>query len=342
MLIKLQLKKNDLSSWLLIFFLVAIVILSTVSDLFQTPVLVGHDVNRYKFLFDKDELKNVSAIDLKNNLTNVSLGNQKTHWQMTAPKSLPANEETVQKIISAIEGIKIREVHTLDQINISHFSLDNPLMQISFKFDNAEAILKMKFGLINSIDNLTYVTLSDKDAIYEVEAVKLPIESYDLAEFIESRPMPFNISDIEQLEIYRGSKKQNILQLSIHQKDGIWLDRANSEIASEQVNQYLQQLTAVRSYMIIDSVTDEQKKIIDDYLSNLAYSVYIQIGGQEFALHASNIIGGIADLKIEKKLYFIVAPEDRAISYLLHKDVQSIFSKRQSDFPKSSAKRPFD
>ncbi len=342
MLIKLQLKKNYLSNWLLLFFLVILIGVAIVSDLFQTPTFVGHDLNQYKFLFDKDELKSISGIEITNNLTNVAMENQKSHWQMTSPKNLPANEETIKKIISTLEAIKIKEVHTLDPINISHFSLDTPLTQIAFKFESANAVLKMKFGLINPIDNSTYVTLSDKEAIYQVEAIKSPLESIDLAEFIESRLFPFDNAAIKQIEIYKGVKKQNILQVALYSKNDVWVDKSNVEQNSELVNQFLLQLTSVKSYMILDFITQEQRTIVDDYLNNVAYTVSMVVKDKEFIFYVTNIINGIADLKIEKRQHFIVVSENKIMPYLVNKEMQNVFLKRQSEFTKNFSKKLFD
>src|SRR5690606_11305733 len=107
------------------------------------------------------------SIKLTNRLGTFELSrHNKTDWNLTSPRLMPAKPSTIQELIKDLSSLKILKVHRNDALNTSNFSLDNPLISLVLKTELEEEIT-MKLGLINPIDNSAYISLSSADLIYQ-------------------------------------------------------------------------------------------------------------------------------------------------------------------------------
>ena len=342
MLVKLQLRKTALSSWLLGIFLLILIVSASVSQFFQNPTYITHDFYQYKFLFDKNELKTINGITIKNRLTNVVLQKSSNgkNWNMLSPRELPAKSETILKVTSMLEALKIKEVHTLDPINMSHYSLNNPITEVTFSFDKSSNII-MKFGLINPIGNTTYVVLSDKEAIYHVEAPKTPLESLSLADFIESKVFPFKTQSINSLTIFRGDNKKKQIQLQMKQGKEGWIFNNKRKADENRINEYLLMLSNMKSNIILDTIEEKQEESIKKYLDNPMHTVVIDHNNEKITYKISNIVYSIPGLKIGKRQHFLVYPSNRNYIFVVDKLYLTAFSIRQKDLNSISIKKLF-
>ncbi len=342
----IQLKKSMLSYWLLLAFFIMLAIGASISEFFQNPILTTNDFNQYRFLFDKNELDNISLIKLENRLGSFEISKAQSDnvflWNILKPRELPAKTDTVDSIIKTIESIKIKQVHTLDPINLSNFSLNKPLTKIILSIKDSEDIT-IKFGLINSIDNSTYVTVSDKEAVYHVEKLFNSLESISLSNFIESRVFPISINDLKTFELYRGNKLTNFSQLNfqydIEQKQ--WT-KNNKVLNSEKINSYLNKILNIKSHLILDKVSETLQKKIDKYLEKAIYSLRtVDKKGREIIYKISPIVHSLPDIKIEKRQNFIVSASNRSHPYIINKNNMPLFNKYQKEFKNISVKKLF-
>ena len=178
--------KDTYSNVILLVFALFLVIVTAFSEFFRNPGEINAELNKYRNLFTKEELGDINHFTLINRLGTFKFKrvSDNPSWFMEGPRELPVDISVIEKIISPLENIKIREVYHNDAINYSNYSLDSPLMELIIR-DSSGKDNRIKFGLVNPIDETTYIYTSKDDAIYHVDAFSHSLESLDLADFRE-------------------------------------------------------------------------------------------------------------------------------------------------------------
>src|SRR5690606_37178893 len=100
--------------------------------------------------------------------------------QLTEPQPLRIRPDIIEKIVDALNIIRVRNFYKLEPINITSFSLDNPTLTLLFTNDKDKSF-EVKMGLINPIDNSSYLQLSTQNQIYQIDPIEISLESYDLS-----------------------------------------------------------------------------------------------------------------------------------------------------------------
>lgn len=341
MLIKVQPNKESLSYWILGVFIVALFLSALNSIFFQAPTDTTTEFNRYRTLFTDESLSGVEEVQLKNRLGSFRVTKSKDgHWKLIDPRLLPAKENVINKIIETLKEIKIRKVFQKDPINISNFSLDRPLLSLTLSFAEKEKIT-VDVGLINPFDNSTYVIISDKDAIYDIDSLKFSLETLELTDFVDSKVLSLPAEQITSVHLYRKDSKNSSV-INIYKDEEHWMDRSKNALDPEEVQQYLNSLAAIQSSFILDKQSEELQKEIDELLQNPLYTMEIQdASGNTYTYTISNLINKLTDVKLEKRQNFLIRASNRDHPYLLNKDILKTFNQSGKRFKKIPLKKLF-
>lgn len=277
-------------------------------------------------------MQEIGELTLKNRLGTFTF--KKTpgteDWKMTSPRSVMANSVPLNKMLNALQKLKIRRIFERDPINVSNFSLENPLISIEFKKISGES-QKLLFGLLNPIDSSTYLMFESGDVIFHVDAVGFTLESLDLASFIDSRVFPTRPADIKSFKIFRGQRNR----LSLEQQDERWLDKEGNSLEPTKVREYISQLNQLRSLFIIDEKTPELERALKRYLDRAIYTLEIEDkSGRLTTYTVSPIINSLPQIKTEGRQNFIIQSSARDYPFLLNKEALNLFEKRDSSFKK--------
>lgn len=195
-------------------------------------------------------------------------------WQMVEPQSLKLKNIVVTKIIDALNVIRVRNFYRLEPINITSFSLDNPTLTLFFT-NTKNKSFEIKMGLINPIDNSAYLSLSSQDQIYQIDPIEMALESYDLAQLVESRVLALNPDSLYSLEIHGPEG----LKLKVSRKDEQWLDQNGIVLADAKVGRFIERIEDIKSYSILDKLNSEQQAFMSELMGRPAYSLKL-ISGQ--------------------------------------------------------------
>lgn len=358
MLINIQTNKNHFSTWILGFFIMTLVVAGFSSEFFQAPVETTRQYNKLRSLFKPEELNKVESFNLSNRLgeyllskNNFYIGETKegmpekvldpdNPWNITLPRELPANNKTISKIITELKQIKIRKIFQKDAISISNFSLNTPLLTLELIHKNSSQ--KIFFGLVNPIDNSTYIMFENKEAIYHVDALTAKLETLDLADFVDSKIISVPSSKITSIEIYRGEIKKNNVKLFLNKTDGNWLDNKGKSLEPTKVDTFVSSLSSLRSILIIDKKTEKLQKQLKKYLTNPFYTLKIKDSTNKiFTYKISTIINSLDEIKMEKRQNFVISASNRQHPYLVKKNFFKLFSKAQNSFKTLSIKKLF-
>ena len=327
----LKSNRQKLSNLLLFCFFTAIVMAGAFSEFFQTPRKTDDDLMPWQQLFTPQQLARIQELELTNKLGTFRFkkqkkSNNKERWYMVHPRNLSADRDTIDKIFAGIQQIKVLKIYPQDPINLSHYSLDKPAGILKFSDADKKTII-LKTGLVNPIDNSTYMTLSDKKPLFHIENLNFPLETLKLSNFIDSTVFSLSLSEITKIQIYRRSSG---LSFSAKLQDGRWLNRRNKAFKQDAIEPFLEKIFSLRSLLILDETTKQLEKEIRKYSARPLYTIKIQ--DQENKTHTYKIsypLNKLIDIKIEKGQNSLITSSDGTYPRLIDKEHLTIFNRSE-------------
>lgn len=340
MLIRLDIKKSTLSTWMMAIFTVVLFLTGFYSDFFQAPLDINPEISRYRSLFQPGQILGVRELILKNNLGTFhfekSSTSPDTPWTMISPRKLPANSSLVKTILKDLNNVQIRSVHANDPINIANYSLDSTSLEVTLISSN-EKTSTLKFGLVNPLDNSTYVSLSDQNAIYHIDNISTTLNTLDLASFVDTRIFTFDQSSIRKIKIYRGEVNKRNLNFQAEKSDVNWVGQQNTLLKTEAVMEFMGELADLRSPLILDKVNEDLAKSVAEYLEKPSFMIVIEDENKNtYSYKISGLVRNLPGVKLEKWQNFIIQPSNREFPYVLNKKVLGLFrssERRLRSFP---------
>ncbi len=315
------------SNTIIFIFALTICISSFFSELYQNPKNLNKGIKVGSNLPFFSTLDTTQKISLKNRLGEFHFERNELGWKLISPRQLPAKEDSLNNIFSFIKEIKVKNAFQLDSLGESSFSLNSPFMEVSL-VGNDNNIQTIKFGMIDSKNNTTYVGISGKDIIFQIESLQFPIEKLDLMDFVDPRIFYFSTDKISSIKIFEG--EQNLPILSLIQREGIWLGRNGQPLSQSKVELFFKDLNALKSEMILDQLSNELKEKINGPLQKPLFVVEIEDNGNnKHHFQVFSILNSIPDLKIDKKESLLVSVKDSQQQYLLSRKFLDVFRKKE-------------
>ena len=155
----------------------------------------------------------------------------------------------------------------------ANFSLTNPLSKLTLSNQKGEQF-QISFGVVNPIDNSTYVKVHQRPYIFQISGQQLTLDALDLADFIDSKVFTESVDKIVNIDIYRtGRSKKAILSLKKIRDN--WVGPKNNSLSQLKVTNFLKQITSIKSQMILDEKSNSVQKIIDQYTKSPLYTIYL-------------------------------------------------------------------
>lgn len=327
-------KRKIISNLILFSFFILVSLAALFSNIFQKPVKTTAQVIEEAKLFTTSDLGSVNKITLKNKsgeyIFERNDNNAISPWHMVSPRDISANSVFIETLFKALTTIKVKKIFPDEKINISNFSIDKPTSVIDL-IDQSGSVITMSFGLMNTIDNSTYLKISNRNGIFHVEAPNVSLENATILDLIESQIISINPDTILAFRIFHGNKKSGVPQLEIKKKDGKWFDRDEFLLSQEKIDDYLQDLSSLKSSFIIDQQTGAQKKQIANLSKNAEYIVSIEDNNNNtIDYNISGIIKGLSDIDLKNEEYFVVTISNSETSYVVKKEFYELFN-RKSD-----------
>jgi hypothetical protein len=237
-------------------------------------------------------------------------------WQMLEPQSLQVKGNVISKIIDALNVIRVRNFHPLEPINITSFSLDNPTLTMLFTTTQDKSY-EIKMGLINPIDHSAYLSLSSQNQIYQIDPIEMALESYDLAQLVESKILALNPEGLASIEVYSSET----LTLKLLKKDGQWLDQAGVLLSDTKVEKFFERLSNLKSLTILDKLNNDQKAYLIAALATPQYSLKVITGQSVRTYVIGEVKGpGPADLKLPAGSNYALSSDEKASFVLVDKE----------------------
>jgi hypothetical protein len=324
-------QKRQLASNLILFlFFILVSSAALFSNIFQTHTKSATEAIEQAKLFASNELDLITRVTLKNKsgeyIFERSGNSKESPWHMASPRAISASSLFMEKLFNTLTSINIKKLFPDEKINFSNFSIDKPTSTLSLVDQNGQTIT-IFFGLMNSIDNSTYLKISGRSGIYHVEAPNVSLENASLINLIEAQVFSINLETVESLKIVNENKKTNIRPTEMKKKDGNWYNHENGLLAEDKIKEYLQELSNLKSSFIIDKPTDAQKKQISTFSKE--YTVSIQNSQSSTVdYNISGLIKSLIDIDLKNEEYFVVSTATPPASYVVKKEFLELFTRK--------------
>ncbi len=338
-------QKRQFASNLLIFlFFILVVVTATFSELFKNNVKTGSELIEQANPFNSNELTLTKSLTLKNKSGEYAFehlqNNQISPWRMTTPRKISANSLFFEQLFKTLKSLKVKKVFPEEKINISNFSIDKPTSTLNLIDPNGK-IINIIFGLINTIDNSTYIKISGRSGIYHVEAPSVSLENATILNLIESQIISIDLETIKSFKIFHGNKKTVTPQLEMKKKDNTWVDQAGRILSQDKIDEFLQELSSLKSSFIIDKQTDSQKRQIQNLARNAQTIVSIQDNlNNTIDYNISGLFKELSDIDLKNEEYFIVTISNNTTSYVIKKEFIELFNRKSDSLISQTAQAP--
>lgn len=253
-------------------------------------------------------------------------GNIEGPWQMLSPQSLKVKADVVQRVLDALNVIRVRNFYRLEPINITSFSLDNPTLTLTFT-TSKDRPFEIKMGLINPIDNSAYMSLSSQNQIYQIDPIEMALESYDLPQLVESRVLALSPNSLASLELY-GPKGPD---LKLIKKENQWVDQHGTLLSESKIKKFFERLEEMKSFSILENLTADQQAFMENVMSKPLYSLKIVSSEAVRTYVVGEVLKGIPGMPLDKNNFYVLSPEDRGSFVLLEKQQIQVLNLKKNE-----------
>ena len=320
--------RNLISTWLSVIFCSLLIFFLGFIEFFQDSKFDNSPLDITKSPISKNLIKDLKYLKIKNRIGEYVLEKENESWFLKKPRSMPAKDKTVLLIKNALKNIKILTIHKNEPINYQSFSLDNPSISIQLKSSKEEA--NVNVGLINPIDNTSFIYIDGKDRIYQTAILAGELQGLELTDFIDSSIFSIETKNISKIRIYQG---KNLTPFnSILKMGDQWKLKKYKTIDQSKAQRRIKLLLNTPPHMIIDKNDVDLTNFIDNYLNNPLYKIEIQtISGETIKYTITNLIRSLSSLKIENRQFFIVKASNRKYPFIVNKDYLTNFYIRYAE-----------
>jgi hypothetical protein len=320
------------STFLVILFAMILVFLGLFAEVFESQTPEVDLAQIYANPVPVAELQHLKSLRITNKqgtflLENTHLeGSAQGPWQMVEPQALKVKDDVIQKILDALNVIRVRNFHRLEPINITSFSLDNPTLTLNFTTTKDKAF-EIKMGLINPIDNSAYLSLSSQNQIYQIDPIEITLESYDISQLVESRVLALNSESLVSLEIYSRTG----LEVKLLKKDDQWVDQNGLSLDGTKVKRYFEKLEELKSFSILSNLTGPQQEFMETVMATPIYTLKLISAQGVRSYFVSEVKNGIPGMNLARSNFYALSAEEKKSFVLLEKDQAKAFNQKSSD-----------
>lgn len=324
--------RPSLSTVLVVFFFFILLFLGLFAEVFESQSPEVDIAQIYANPVPINELQQLKNLKLTNKHGTFLFenthpdGNLDGPWQMLEPQSLRLKNDVVRKMIDALSTIRVRNFHRLEPINITSFSLDNPTLTLLFT-NSKNRNFEIKMGLINPIDNSAYLSLSTQDQIYQIDPIEMALESYDLAQLVESKVLALNSDSLQSLEIYSNSG----LSLKLLKKENKWVDQSGEILSESKVIKFFDQLEGIKSFSILDKLNTDQQIFMEKAMATPSWGLKLISAQGVRSYVVGQVQGQMPGMNVIKNDTYALSTDEKQSFVLIEKEELKMLGTKSQD-----------
>lgn len=320
--------RNVVSTWFSLFFFILLLAYLGFIEFFQDSQSDNMALDLLTNPIQKSQLEKITKVEFTNRLGEFVMIKENSSWLLQKPRTIPAKEETINKIFTELKNLTIQTIHEYEPINFRSFSLDNPVVEMNLS--SKDESINIKIGLINPIDNTSYLVVSGRDQIYQTSLFNYQLERLELSDFVDSGVFSMELDNIKRFSLYQG--KETIPSHVLENLEGSWISNKYNSIQNRNVETKLTTVLDVKTHMIVDKVDEELQTFINNYTSSPLYRISIETkDGKTVSYKVTSLIKSIQELRVEGKQYFIMSASDRPYPFLISKQYLDRFFIKYAD-----------
>ena len=155
----------------------------------------------------------------------------------------------------------------------------------------------------------------------------MALESYDLAQLVESKVLALNMDSLQSVEIY----SEEGLRLKLIRKDNQWLDQNAVQLSDSKVRKFFENIEDIKSSSILDKLNNEQKSFMEQTLSLPSWSLKL-ISAQGVRTYViGHVKSEIPSMNVVKSDTFALSTDEKQSFVLIDKDELKILNTKSSD-----------
>lgn len=308
----------------LIMFAGVILIGSLISEIFQKPDLENLSQNLIKSPIEPGIINNIKSISINNTLGEFKVENIQSKWWLVTPRKVYAKETLIREIIKVFSSIEVKNIFPKDQINRNSFSLDQPIYTVEIEGDNKTQSLS--FGLINPIDNSTYLESDLHENIFQTSTLSSDLRSLGMTDFINSNIFNFNTENILKVKLTRNKRTV----FNINYKEQNWYDSKNKVLSKSKVNEFLVNLLNYKADIIIDRTTEEQNNQISKRIGEHTHIIEFGLkNNSSYRFFISRPIRSLEGMKLERRKFILIQEESTYYPLLVKRQFLNSLNTRE-------------
>jgi hypothetical protein len=312
-------KRKWLSNLVLLSFVVVVAATAFLSNAFKTPLKGNNGFIGQSLVFNNNELDNITNLSLKNKsgefIFTRADAQPTSAWHMSSPRDLSAKSVFIEKLFASLNVIKTKKLLADDVANNSNFSLDKPTAILTLTDSSSHNII-LSVGIMNTIDNSTYMKISGRSGIFHVEAPSISLENTVLADLIESSVFDLQFKNIKGFKIFKKGSK--VAQFDMHKKDNGWVNAEEKFMDPKKAEETFDEFIKIKSSFILDELTDAQKKQTQSLISSADYTVKIEKEDNETLIYQiSPVTNALPGVALNNEAHFIITEAHSPVVFVI-------------------------
>jgi hypothetical protein len=176
----------------------------------------------------------------------------KDAWQITKPLQTRADESTVERILSAFENLKYKEIIDEKPSDLAQYELKPPHETVRIQTKKGDKTVLV--GAKNPVDNVYYIQVNNDPRVYLAESGISDVATTSLQDLRDKKLTDFSADKVQSLSL-----KTDKLDLQFQRQNGIWkMEKPMDSPASDsEVTSLLSSLESLRATKFVDQPSSD-------------------------------------------------------------------------------------
>lgn len=326
---------SKLTSNIIVVLFVALVGVTTyLSVRYQRTAKNEHEIIDQIRLFSSKELENIIRISLKNKSGDFIFERDRDGegpaWHMVSPQAVSASSLFIDQLFNSLNVIKTKKLMPDTPMNFSNFSLNKPTAVLTLADDKGKTIV-INVGIMNTIDNSTYIKIQGREGIFHVEAPTISLENAGMSDLIESRVFALDINQITNIKLTKNNVTNPLL--SIEKQQTGWISDDKQTLDQRKLEDLFNSLNSIKSSFLLDKQSDAQEKQIQLLTRNPEYVLKVTFSdGNSSTFTITDTTTRLIDLDLKGEPYFLITSSTGNVVYVVKQDLITIFDLKADSF----------
>lgn len=312
----------------MILFVALVAVTAYLSVEFQRTVRNEKEIIEQAKLFSGKELENVVKISLRNKSGDFVFERKQEEqaWHMVSPKTISASSLFIDQLFNSLNVIKTKKLMPENAINMSNFSLNKPTATLTLS-DGVNKTIIIHVGIMNTIDNSTYLKIQGRPGIYHVEAPSISLENAALSDLIETRIFALDSDQLTSIIITK--KLTAVPVITLKKEPEGWIDSGSQKIDANKLEDLLQSFNGLTSSFILDKMSDAQARQLLNLMKNPEFQVRVVFSdGNTSSWTISAPTTQLVDIDLKSEPYFLISSSVGNIVYVVKKESITVFDQK--------------